>query len=59
MIITVEELLEMLGVVILIHALVEYIHDTLGGMRLEIGPPAASRRNIARCETDDLQPLAT
>jgi hypothetical protein len=40
MIVTAEEACEMLGVVVLIHALVDYIHCELGMVRLSIGRPA-------------------
>lgn len=39
LIVTIEEFLEMLGVVVLIRALVEYIEENLGGLRLEFGHP--------------------
>lgn len=41
LIVTIEEFLEMLGVVILIRALLEYIESELGGLRLQIGKPKA------------------
>jgi len=37
LIITAEELCEMLGVVIFIHALVDYIHGMLGGLQISVG----------------------
>ena len=42
LIVTIEEFLEMLGVVILIRALVEYIEAELGGLQLRIGVPSAN-----------------
>jgi hypothetical protein len=41
MIVTVEEACEMLGVVVLIHALINYIHHELGPLRLSIGQAPA------------------
>lgn len=41
LIITVEEAMEMLGVVLFIHALTDYIHRTIGPLRLQLGGAAA------------------
>jgi hypothetical protein len=38
LIITVEEFLEMIGVVILVRALVDYIHSNLGGLHISFAP---------------------
>ena len=39
LIVTIEEFLEMLGVVILIRALLEYIEDNFGGLEIRLGAP--------------------
>jgi len=43
LIITVEESCEMLGVVIFIHALLKYIEETIGGIRVQIGTGSPRR----------------
>jgi hypothetical protein len=48
MIVTVEEALEMLGVILLLHALVDYIHAHMGGLRVVFGQGASMQISTTR-----------